>query len=212
MARLTPLQLMDLKDLPYSLQEWLRQVQILVGGTTGTIPWSNINFTGSSLADIQTRLFTALDFSGSNLTSLATRNHNDTQNKQGGTTNEFYHLTSSQSSKLTGVATSWTPTRTGWTDVGAPTVTARYSQLLNIVHFQIKVVPSTTVATVAGTSYTDLPIVANSAGIAGDGSMMNLTSLVGVGNCVIDVANSRCYVPTQGATGNTLTIGGWYEV
>lgn len=105
--------------------------------------------------------------------------------------------------------TSWTPTRTGWTDVGAPTVTARYCQVRNVVHFQIKVVPATTVATVGGTSYTDLPLTA--AGSTGDGSMMNLTTLVGVGNVVIDVANSRCYVPTQTASANTLTIAGWYE-
>lgn len=106
---------------------------------------------------------------------------------------------------------SWTPTRTGWTDVGAPTVTARYTQIGNIVHFQVKVVPGTTVATVAGTSYISLPVAANASGITGDGSMMNLTTLIGVGVCTFDVVNSRCYVPTQTGTANTLTIGGWYE-
>lgn len=110
------------------------------------------------------------------------------------------------------VWTTWAPTRTGWTDVGSPTVTARYLRNGNITFFQIKVVPGTTVATVAGTSYTDLPIAAGASALAGDASMVNLTTLIAIGNCVIDTANSRCYVPTQTATGNTLEIAGWYEV
>ena len=105
---------------------------------------------------------------------------------------------------------SFTPVRTGWTDVGAPTVTGRTHVIGRQCHFQVQVVPSTSVATVGGTSYIDLPIKAQ--GLAGDGSMMNQTTLVGIGNIVIDVANSRCYVPTQTATANTLTIAGWYEV
>ena len=106
----------------------------------------------------------------------------------------------------------WTPTRTGWTDVGTPTVTARYCQNGKIVFFQIKVVPGTTVATVTGTSYVSLPVAVGASALAGDGSMMNITTLIGVGNCAFDAANGRFYVPTQTATGNTLTIGGWYEV
>lgn len=105
---------------------------------------------------------------------------------------------------------SFTTTRTGWTDVGAPTVTARYQVNENVCHFQVKVVPATTVATTAGTSYVTLPLTA--AGLAGDATMMNTTTLIGVGVCAIDVANSRAYVPTQAATANTLTIAGWYEV
>lgn len=105
--------------------------------------------------------------------------------------------------------TSYTPTRTGWTDVGSPTVTARYTTDLNKVFFQIKVIPFTTVATVAGTSYVTLPVTA--AGLAGDGSMGDLATFLAVGDCVIDVANSRCYVPTKTATGDSLLIAGWYE-
>ena len=81
-----------------------------------------------------------------------------------------------------------------------------------LVFFQIKVVPATTTATVAGTSYVSLPVAAGANALAGDASMMNITTLIAVGNCAMDLTNSRCYVPTQGATGNTLTIAGWYEV
>ena len=107
---------------------------------------------------------------------------------------------------------SWTPTRTSWTDVGSPTVTARYTQNGKLVFFQIKVVPGTTVATTAGTSYVSLPVAAGASALAGEASMMNITTLVAVGTCAMDMANSRCYVPSQLATGNTLTIFGAYEV
>lgn len=105
---------------------------------------------------------------------------------------------------------SWTPTRTGWTDVGTPTVTALYRVVGRQCFFQIKVVPGTTVATTAGTSYVGLPIAA--AGIGGDGSMQNQTTNIAVGACSFDVTNSRVYVPTQGASGNTFAIAGWYQV
>lgn len=44
--------------------------------------------------------FSSLDFTGSNLTSIVTRNHNDLTSKQGGTAGEYYHLTSSEHSGL----------------------------------------------------------------------------------------------------------------
>lgn len=104
----------------------------------------------------------------------------------------------------------WSPTRTGWTDVGTPTVSGRFRVVGRQCFFEVQVVPATSVATTAGTSYFSLPIAA--AGIAGTATMMNVSTLVGVGVCAIDVTNSRCYVPTQAATANTLTVAGWYEI
>ena len=107
----------------------------------------------------------------------------------------------------------WAPVRTGWTDVGALTVTGRYCQIGNIVFFEVNVVPGTSVATVAGTSYIELPVTANPSATVfiGFASMVNLTTLVAVGLGVNDTANSRCYVPSQAATANTLLISGCYE-
>lgn len=104
---------------------------------------------------------------------------------------------------------SWTPTRTSWTDVGTPTVAARYKRIGRHCYFQILVTPETTCETTAGTSYTNLPIPA--AGLAGTGSM-GLSPNVAIGSIQIDVANSRCYVPTQAATASSFTIAGWYEI
>jgi hypothetical protein len=106
---------------------------------------------------------------------------------------------------------SWTPTRTGWTDVGAAVVTARYCQIGNVIHFQVKIVPGVTTATTAGTSYISLPVSMGASSLAGDGSFMDNTTFISIGPCVFNPANSRCYVPTQAATGDTLTIAGWYE-
>lgn len=46
-------------------------------------------------------LFTELDFTGSNITSIQTRNHNDLQNIQGGDSTHRYHLSEEQYNKLT---------------------------------------------------------------------------------------------------------------
>ena len=104
----------------------------------------------------------------------------------------------------------WTPTRTSWTDVGTPTVTARYRVVGRQCFVQIRVVPSTSVATVAGTSYVSLPIAAS--GLTGSFVMTDRTANQAVGTCSVDVTNSRVYVPAQVATGNTMEIAGWYEV
>lgn len=45
--------------------------------------------------------WTLLNFTGSNLTDIETRNHNDLNNSQGGGVGEKYHLTSSQHTDLT---------------------------------------------------------------------------------------------------------------
>jgi hypothetical protein len=41
-------------------------------------------------------LWSSLDFSGSNITDLATRRHRDLQDLQGGTTDQYHHLTSAE--------------------------------------------------------------------------------------------------------------------
>ena len=96
--------LQDLAKLPWSLQEWIRQIADLVTGTSGTIPWASVNKAGS------------------NLTDLATKNHNSLGNVQGGAANDYYHLTSAQHTQVS-VATSgtYTPTLTGVANVSAST-------------------------------------------------------------------------------------------
>lgn len=75
---LPPLTYSDLKDFPYTVQEYLRQIRNLVAGTIGAISWTSVSKTGS------------------NLTDLVARNHDDLQNISGGTSGQYYHLTSAQ--------------------------------------------------------------------------------------------------------------------
>lgn len=61
----------------YTWGDWYTKVRTAINQAS-VVAWTSINFTGS------------------NLTSLVTRNHNDLQNFQGGTTAQYYHLTSLQ--------------------------------------------------------------------------------------------------------------------
>ena len=62
--------------------EWYRQLRNYIS-TNGSVPWYVINFAGS------------------NITDIATRDHDQLQNLDGGTAGEHYHLTAAQHSALT---------------------------------------------------------------------------------------------------------------
>lgn len=65
----------------FTWMEWYRQLRNYVS-TSGSIPWYIINFAGSNLTDIATRL------------------HNQLQGLQGGAANDYYHLTSTDATKV----------------------------------------------------------------------------------------------------------------
>ncbi len=79
-----PLPPPPINDQPGSFTwlEWYRQLRNYIS-TSGSVPWYIINFTGS------------------NLTDLATREHQALQGVQGGTAGEKYHLTLAQHTDLT---------------------------------------------------------------------------------------------------------------
>ena len=89
------------------------------------------------------------------------------------------------------------------------TVVGRFKVVGKLCFFQVKS-SGTSLATTAGTSYIDLPVAAK--GYGGMGMMSNDTANTAVGVGHIDVANSRFYPPTQGASGNTFIFAGHYEV
>lgn len=95
--------------------------------------------------------------------------------------------------------------------VGTPTYVGRYRFVGKQCFFQISAVSSTSIASTAGTHYFALPTAAK--GLAGVSTMMNSTTKIAVGVCHIDTSTTpaRCYVPTQGASGNTFLVAGWYE-
>lgn len=104
----------------------------------------------------------------------------------------------------------WTPVFGSLTVVGATTYTGRLRIVGRQLFFQVKALAATSIASVAGTDYLNLPKTAR--GLGGVATMTNDTTNVAVGVCHIDVATSRCFLPSQAASGNTFTISGWIEV
>ena len=62
--------------------EWYRQLRDYIV-TTSSVPWN------------------VIDFTGSNITNIALRAHNDLQSISGGSANNYYHLTQTQHTDLT---------------------------------------------------------------------------------------------------------------
>jgi len=96
------------------------------------------------------------------------------------------------------------------TVIGATTYVGRLRIVGRQCQFQVRLSAATSIASVAGTDYFNLPITA--VGLAGMSVMTNDTTNIAVGVCHIDVATSRCYLPTQIASGNTFTLAGWFEI
>lgn len=96
------------------------------------------------------------------------------------------------------------------TVVGATTYSGRLRITGREVEFQVSFKAATSIASAAGTDYLTLPITA--AGLSGMAQMTNDTTNIAVGLGHIDVATSRCYLPTQAASGNTFNLAGWYEI
>lgn len=106
--------------------------------------------------------------------------------------------------------TVFTPVFGSLTTVGTPTYTGRMRIIGRSLEFQVKIVPGTTIASVAGSDYMNFPVSAK--GLSGIAILTNQTTNISVGVCHIDVANSRCWLPTQTASGNTFNLVGSYEV
>jgi len=62
--------------------DWYEKLRTVVNTGAISVTWTNINFTGS------------------NITSIASRAHNNLQSIQGGTSGEYYHLTAAQHASL----------------------------------------------------------------------------------------------------------------
>lgn len=88
----------------FAWQQWYMSLSNLYQ-TTGSIPWATIDFTGSSLTD------------------LADRKHNDLQSIQGGTAGEYFHLTSAEYTAFQAAAIFKTISVSGQSDVVADSLT-----------------------------------------------------------------------------------------
>lgn len=84
---LPPFPIKSVSSLPYQFQEWMRQLNLFITSASGSIPWNNVSKVGANLTDLPIRL------------------HNTLQSIQGGTTNEYYHLTAAQHAAIASLGT-----------------------------------------------------------------------------------------------------------
>jgi len=87
--------------------EWYRQLRDYIS-TNGSVPWYIINFAGSNITDIATRDHDSLQnldggtagehyhLTAAQHAALSAGDHNDLTGLQGGTTDEYYHLTANE--------------------------------------------------------------------------------------------------------------------
>lgn len=104
--------------------------------------------------------------------------------------------------------TNWTPTFTGLTTVGSPTISGRYYQLSQYVcYFNILVTPGTNTSAVAGTTYVDnFPLTSNSNGICG-----TVSNKLGGGLGMVEASSNRIYVPAWTTVTTPINIIGIVE-
>lgn len=103
--------------------DWYEKIRTLINSGTIIQLWSSINF------------------SGSNITDIVTRNHNNLQSFQGGTAGEYYHLTSAQNTLVGQLASgTYTPTLTNVTNISASTAyVCQYMRVGSVVTVSGKV-------------------------------------------------------------------------
>lgn len=83
-----PVPFPDVRDLPLSYQRWFNSLrQLIEQSITGTIPWTQV------------------DKAGANITDIPNRAHNNLTALNGGSSGEYYHLTTSQHNSFTALNT-----------------------------------------------------------------------------------------------------------
>jgi hypothetical protein len=95
----------------WAQSDWYSKLVVYLT-STGAVPWALIDKSGSNLADIATRAHNTLQSMQGGTTNefyhltaaqyavVGLGNHNDLLSKQGGTTNEYYHLTAAEYANL----------------------------------------------------------------------------------------------------------------
>jgi hypothetical protein len=105
---------------------------------------------------------------------------------------------------------SFTPVFGSLTVIGATSYSGRYRFVGKSLQFQVQFSAVTSIASAAGTDYLTLPVTAK--GLAGIATMMNKTTNIAVGVCVINTTTSRCYLPAQGASADVFLLCGQFEI
>lgn len=103
--------------------------------------------------------------------------------------------------------TAWTPTFTGLTTVGTPTITGRYKRIgSGLVYFTVVIAPATSTSSVAGTTFlNNFPLnITNSGGCA-----VSVTTTSALGTAV--GGTKTIYMPVWTGITTPVTISGLIE-
>jgi len=144
-------------------REWFNSIRnVIVGTAQGIISWASLNFDGS------------------NITDIVTRNHNDLQTIQGGTANQYYHLTATQLTNLGTVTTVSVATSNGFAGTVATATTTPVITLKTSVTGLLKGNGTAISAATSGTDYA--PATSGTSILYGNGSggFSNVTIGTGV--------------------------------
>ena len=144
-------------------REWFNKVRnVIVGAAQGVISWASLNFDGS------------------NITDIVTRNHNDLQTIQGGTSGQYYHLTATQLTNLGTVTTVSVATSNGFAGTVATATTTPVITLKTSVTGLLKGNGTAISAATSGTDYA--PATSGTSILYGNGSggFSNVTIGTGV--------------------------------
>jgi hypothetical protein len=141
MADILPPAPIDAPFASYNWTDWYKKVRDAIN-SGGTVTWNNIDFTGS------------------NITSIATRPHNSLQSLQGGTAGEYYHLTAAEYAALAGdswtyvkLATDFSTSSSTAVDVTGLTFTPDPSETYVVEAFLLTESSSTTVGVKPGVAW-----------------------------------------------------------
>lgn len=158
--------------------EWYRQLRNYIS-QTGSVPWA------------------VVDKAGSNITDIVSRAHNNLQSPQGGTSGQYYHLTSAQHTTLTGLPTidqgTYTPTLTNVTNLDSSTAySCQYLRVGSTVTVSGRVDVNPTAAASALTQLgISLPIASNIANTNECGGTAIASAVAGNGAILGDATNNR---------------------
>jgi hypothetical protein len=104
----------------------------------------------------------------------------------------------------------FTPVFNGWTNVGTPTVVAKYTKIGAVVYFNIVVTPDTSISSTAATSYlTGLPYTPST---SFSGSSVNTSTQAAYSVQINAFSGGAIYTGTTGVLTVPIAITGFYTI
>lgn len=104
----------------------------------------------------------------------------------------------------------FTPVLAGWTNVGTPIISTKYTKIGNVIYYTIIITPATSIScTLLSSTITGLPYTPASNFTC---AVVNGSTGVNYGNGIVNAfASGSIYPPTTGVISTPLVVSGWYS-